>query len=75
MCIGMRVSESPGTGVTDSCELTCGCWELKPGPLEEQPVLLTSEPSLQPPHLLFLKDLLNPYSPLPSVAGILGMAC
>ena len=26
-----------------------GCWEPSPGPLEEQPVLLTAEPSLQPP--------------------------
>ena len=25
-----------------------GCWELNSGPLEEQSVLLTSEPSLQP---------------------------
>jgi hypothetical protein len=25
-----------------------GCWELNLGPLEEQPVLLTAEPSLQP---------------------------
>jgi hypothetical protein len=25
------------------CELPCGCWELNPGPLEEQPVLLTVE--------------------------------
>ena len=31
--IGVR---SPGTGVTDSCELSCGCWELKLSPLEEQ---------------------------------------
>jgi hypothetical protein len=28
--------------------LPCGCWELNLGPLEEQSVLLTSEPSLQP---------------------------
>ena len=34
--------------VTDSCEPPCGCWELNPGPLEEQPVLLTTEPALQP---------------------------
>ena len=27
--------ESSGTGVIDSCEPPCGCWELKPGPLEE----------------------------------------
>ena len=40
---------SPGTGVTDSCELPCGCWELNPGPLEEQSVLLTTGPSLQLP--------------------------
>jgi hypothetical protein len=25
-----------------------GCWELSSRPLEEQPVLLTTEPSLQP---------------------------
>ena len=34
--------ESPGT----SCELLYGFWELNPGPPEEQPVLLTAEPSL-----------------------------
>ena len=27
--------------------LTYGCWELNPGPLEEQPVLLTDDPLLQ----------------------------
>jgi E3 ubiquitin-protein ligase NEDD4 len=39
---------SPGTVVTDSCELLCGCWELNPGSPEEQPVLLTAGPSLLP---------------------------
>ena len=34
------------TGVSDSCEPPCGCWELHMGPLEEQPVLLSAEPSL-----------------------------
>jgi hypothetical protein len=29
------------------------CWILNPGPLEEQPVLLTAELSLQPPHFTF----------------------
>lgn len=24
---------SPGTGVVDGCELSCGCWELKQDPL------------------------------------------
>jgi hypothetical protein len=39
--------------ITDGCEPPCGCWELNSGPLEEQPVFLTSEPSLQP-HICFL---------------------
>jgi len=34
---------STGTGVTGSCEY----WESNSGPLEEQPVFLTAEPSLQ----------------------------
>jgi hypothetical protein len=29
-------------------EQPCGCWELNLGPSEEQSVLLTAEPSLQP---------------------------
>lgn len=41
---------SPGGRVIDGSELPRGCWELKPGPLEE---LLTAEPSLQPPYLAF----------------------
>ena len=38
---------STGTGVTDSCELPYGWWELNPGHLVEHPVLLTTDPSLQ----------------------------
>ena len=61
MCMGLllmyicarRGRQIPGTGVTDSCELPCGCWELNPGPLEEQPVLLTAEPSPQLLHSSF----------------------
>ena len=34
--------------ITDGCESPCGCWELNSGPLEDQSVLLTPEPSLQP---------------------------
>lgn len=30
------------------CEPFCGCWEPNSGPLQEQSVLLTAEPSLQP---------------------------
>jgi hypothetical protein len=37
----------PGTRVTNGYDLLCECEELSPGPLEEQPVFLTAEPSLQ----------------------------
>ena len=53
MCISFlpRVPASqkgaPGL-ITDGCKPACGCWELNSGPLEEQSVLLTSEPYLQP---------------------------
>jgi hypothetical protein len=52
MCVGIlpaclcKGSRSSGTGVTDCCELPCGCWELNLDPLEEQPLPLTTEPSL-----------------------------
>jgi hypothetical protein len=36
------------TTVMDGCEPSCDCWELNSGTLEEQSVLLTAEPSLQP---------------------------
>jgi hypothetical protein len=39
--------------ITDGCEPPCGCWELNSGPLEEQSVLLTTEPSLQSSQLYF----------------------
>ena len=39
--------------ITDGCEPPCGCWELNSGPSEEQAVLLTTEPALQPPQLTF----------------------
>ena len=34
--------------VTNSYQLPHECWELNPELLQEQPVLLTTEPSLQP---------------------------
>jgi hypothetical protein len=40
----------------DGCEPPCGCWDLNSGPLEEQSVLLTAEPSLQPPVVCFLRQ-------------------
>ncbi|XP_027240165.1 E3 ubiquitin-protein ligase ARIH2 isoform X3 [Cricetulus griseus] len=42
--------------ITDGCKPPCGCWELNSRPLEEQPVLLTSEPSLQPSRLSLTTD-------------------
>ena len=33
--------------IADGCEPPCGCWKLNSGPLEEQSVPLTAEPSLQ----------------------------
>ena len=40
--------------ITDDCEPPCGCWELNSGHLEEQAMLLTIEPFLQPPYLIVL---------------------
>ena len=39
--------------ITDGCEPQCGCRELNSGPLVEQAMLLTAEPSLQPCLFLF----------------------
>jgi len=41
--------------ITDGCEPPCGCWELNSGPLEEQSMLLTTEPSLQPLNAVLYK--------------------
>jgi hypothetical protein len=47
-CIHVESVRCPGTGVTDSCELPLWVLGVKPDPLEEQLVPLTTEPSLQP---------------------------
>ena len=60
-------------GVIDNCELPCGCWELNLGPLEEQPVLLIAELSLQP---VFRSDFSVANScPLASSLGSLVLLC
>ena len=41
----------------DGCEPPCGSWDLNSGPSEDQSVLLTDKPSLQPKFLLLI---LNP---------------
>jgi hypothetical protein len=40
--------------ITDGFEPPCGCWDLNSGPLEEQSVPLTAEPSLQPLKNIFI---------------------
>jgi hypothetical protein len=47
-CSLQRRQKRASDPVTDGCEPPCGCWELNSGSLEEQSVLLTAEPSLQP---------------------------
>jgi hypothetical protein len=39
---------SSGTVVIDGSERPCECWELNPGPVQEDLILLTSQPSLKP---------------------------
>ena len=48
-------SDTPEKGIRFHYrESPCGCWELNSGPLEEQPLLLTAEPSWQPErHFLY----------------------
>lgn len=46
---------SLGTRVIDSCEWPFDCWELNQEPLEEQSILFTMEPSLQPQLYIFFK--------------------
>lgn len=54
MCVWF--TQGPEEGVVSynwsyCCEPPCELWELNPGSLEKQPVLLTDGPSLQP-HVL-----------------------
>ena len=46
-CVPECQKGAPGL-LLDGCEPPCGCWELNSGPLEEQSVLLSTGPSLQP---------------------------
>jgi hypothetical protein len=48
--------------LTDGCESPCGCWDLNSGPLEEQSVLLTAEPFLQPLFCVFILLYFKGYS-------------
>ena len=48
LCVCSKECTHESDPITDGCEPPCGCWELNSGPPEEQSVLLTAEPSLQP---------------------------
>jgi hypothetical protein len=39
--------------IMGDCEPPCGFWDLNSGPLEEQSVLLPTEPSCQPQYIHF----------------------
>jgi hypothetical protein len=45
--LARRGPGSPGTADIDGCDPLCGGWESNLG-LQEQPVLLTSEPPFKP---------------------------
>lgn len=49
--------ESPGTGVIGGWKIPCRCLELNLSPLTEQPLILTSEPSLQPHFLEIFRNI------------------
>jgi hypothetical protein len=58
-CLQMH-QERASDLIMDGWEPPCGCWDLNSAPLEEQSVLLTTEPSLQPPHAsLWYKDFVS----------------
>lgn len=44
----------PGVGVAGGCEQACRCRELNRGLLEDEPLLLTAEPSVQSPLTSYL---------------------
>ena len=56
VCMSAGQKRAPDL-ITDGCEPPCRCWELNSGPLEEQAMLLTTEPSLQPISLKFYSQL------------------
>jgi hypothetical protein len=58
--------------LSDGCELPCGCWEQNLGPLQEQSVLLTTEPSLQPLFVVCDGHYMSRYLSMNLVDGTVG---
>jgi hypothetical protein len=60
VCLGMQAPSAaqrcPGAEVHMAVSYLC--WESNPGPLKEQPVLLTTEPSLQLPQTIFMMKIM-----------------
>lgn len=53
----------PGTIITDGCEPPYGPWKLNLGPLPEQQVLRALEPSIFPPPLFLLFEVVSKQNP------------
>ena len=53
VCTPAFQKRTSGASIND-CEAPCACWKFNSGPLEEQTVLLTVEPSLQHAGIIFL---------------------
>lgn len=50
-----RGHQNPKTGVIVGCEQPCGCWVSNLALLEQQSMSVTTEPSFQPPHVIFVQ--------------------
>lgn len=46
LCRGQKKTLDPRTGDIDGCWPPCRCWDLNPGPQQEQQVPLLGEPPL-----------------------------
>jgi hypothetical protein len=65
-----RASDFPGSGVTNNCELLCGCWELNLSLLKDQNTLCP----LSSPQVFVLRDTVVyavcPKAPRPDILGL-----
>lgn len=68
---GQKRRSEEGPRITNSCALPCGCREPNLGPLQEQQVPLTSEPSVQSLHS-FSKQIKFQSFTVPAPLGKLG---
>jgi len=57
LSLSSHTPEEASDLITDGYDPPRWCWELNSGPLEEQTVLLTCEPSLQHPYVFYFYEL------------------